>query len=46
LLADRLVMLGARRPEERQALGRTLRDRVAAEHSVESWASAVVEAAT
>ena len=46
LLADRLLMLGARKPEERQALGRTLRDRVAAEHSVESWAAAVVEAAT
>jgi glycosyltransferase involved in cell wall biosynthesis len=46
LLADRLLMLGARKPEERHALGRTLRERVAAEHSVESWAAAVVEAAT
>jgi glycosyltransferase involved in cell wall biosynthesis len=46
LLADRLLMLGALTPEERQALGRTLRDRVAARHSVESWAAAVVEAAT
>jgi glycosyltransferase involved in cell wall biosynthesis len=46
LLADRLLMLGARTPEERQALGRSLRERVAAEHSVETWARAIVEAAT
>jgi glycosyltransferase involved in cell wall biosynthesis len=46
LLADRLLMLGARPPDERHALGRTLRERVAAQHSVETWASAVVEAAT
>ena len=44
-LADSLLAFGARPAEERQALGRTLRDRVAAEHSVESWARAVVEAA-
>ena len=46
LLADRLLMLGARKPDERRALGRTLRDRVTAEHSVETWARAVVDAAT
>jgi glycosyltransferase involved in cell wall biosynthesis len=46
LLADRLLMLDARTPGERRALGRGLRDRVAAHHSVESWATAVVEAAT
>ena len=46
LLADRLLMLDARTPAERRALGRTLRERVAAHHSVESWATAVVEAAT
>jgi glycosyltransferase involved in cell wall biosynthesis len=46
LLADRLLMLGARTPGERRALGRSLRERVAAEHSVETWAAAVVDAAT
>jgi glycosyltransferase involved in cell wall biosynthesis len=45
-LADRLLAFGARSAEERRVLGRTLRDRVAAEHSVDSWAGAVVEAAT
>jgi glycosyltransferase involved in cell wall biosynthesis len=45
-LADRLVALGARSEDERRALGRTLRERVAADHSVESWADSVVEAAT
>jgi glycosyltransferase involved in cell wall biosynthesis len=44
-LADRLVALGRRSPEERRALGEQLRERVAASHSVESWAAAVVEAA-
>ena len=34
-LADSLLALGARPAEERAGLGRTLRDRVAAEHSVE-----------
>jgi glycosyltransferase involved in cell wall biosynthesis len=45
-LADRLVALGRRSPEERLLLGRQLRERVAASHSVESWADAVLEAAT
>jgi hypothetical protein len=44
-LADRLVALDAQPPERRLELGRTLRERVAASHSVESWAAAVVEAA-
>lgn len=44
-LADRLLALGRRSPEERRLLGQTLRARVAASHSVESWADAVLEAA-
>ena len=44
-LADRLLALGRRTPEDRRALGAALRERVAAEHSVESWAAAVIEAA-
>ena len=43
-LADRLVALAAR--DDRRELGRALRARVAAAHSVEHWADAVVEAAT
>ena len=43
-LAARLVALAAR--DDRHELGRVLRERVAAEHSVEHWADAVVEAAT
>jgi glycosyltransferase involved in cell wall biosynthesis len=45
-LADRLLALGAEPPERRRELGRTLREHVAASHSVDSWAAAVVEAAT
>jgi glycosyltransferase involved in cell wall biosynthesis len=45
-LADRLLALGAQRAEQRRELGRTLRERVAASHSVESWAAAVIEAST
>ena len=45
-LAERLIAFGAQPPERRTELGRTLRERVAASHSVESWAAAVVEAAT
>jgi glycosyltransferase involved in cell wall biosynthesis len=44
-LADRLLELGRRSPEERRALGERLRERVASAHSVESWARAVLEAA-
>jgi glycosyltransferase involved in cell wall biosynthesis len=44
-LADRLLALGRRPPEERHLLGETLRERVAASHSVGSWADAVLEAA-
>jgi glycosyltransferase involved in cell wall biosynthesis len=45
-LADRLLALGAEPPERRRELGCTLREHVAASHSVDSWAAAVVEAAT
>jgi len=45
-LAERLLALGAEPPDRRDELGRVLRERVAASHSVESWADAVVEAAT
>jgi glycosyltransferase involved in cell wall biosynthesis len=44
-LADRLLALGARPPGERHRLGESLRAKVEAEHSVGSWADAVVEAA-
>lgn len=45
-LADCLVALARRPPEERRRLGETLRGRVAESHSVGSWADAVLEAAT
>jgi glycosyltransferase involved in cell wall biosynthesis len=45
-LADRLLEFAARPPEDRRALGEELRERVAAAHSVESWAAAVLEAAS
>jgi hypothetical protein len=44
-LADRLAGLARRAPEERRGLGHELREKVAASHSVGSWADAVVEAA-
>jgi glycosyltransferase involved in cell wall biosynthesis len=44
-LADRLLALGAESPDQRLEVGRSLRARVAASHSVESWADGVVEAA-
>ena len=44
-LADRIRTLAALDASERAALGRTLRERVAQHHSVESWARHVVEAA-
>jgi glycosyltransferase involved in cell wall biosynthesis len=44
-LADRLAGLARLSTDERQALGAKLRERVAASHSVHSWAAAVVEAA-
>jgi glycosyltransferase involved in cell wall biosynthesis len=44
-LADRLARLANLPTEQRRELGRTLRERVAASHSVGSWADAVVEAA-
>jgi glycosyltransferase involved in cell wall biosynthesis len=44
-LADRMLALGRRSPEERHRLGEALRRQVAASHSVGSWADAVLEAA-
>jgi glycosyltransferase involved in cell wall biosynthesis len=44
-LADRLAELAALAPEERSGLGRVLRERVVAGHSVESWADGIIEAA-
>jgi glycosyltransferase involved in cell wall biosynthesis len=43
-LADRLRWLAALPAVERAAIGRTLRERVVARHSVESWADGVLEA--
>lgn len=37
-LADRLASLAALGPDERAAIGRELRERVARDHSVEAWA--------
>jgi glycosyltransferase involved in cell wall biosynthesis len=45
-LADRLLAFGRRSADERRALGARLRERVAASHSVESWAAAVLESVT
>jgi glycosyltransferase involved in cell wall biosynthesis len=44
-LADRLASLAGRPADDRRRLGQQLRERVAASHSVDSWADAVVEAA-
>ncbi len=44
-LADRLAAFARLDPEERRRLGEELRGRVAAGHSVTSWAAGVVEAA-
>jgi glycosyltransferase involved in cell wall biosynthesis len=42
-LADRLRALAALSAEERATIGRTLRDRAVASHSVDSWATGVLE---
>jgi glycosyltransferase involved in cell wall biosynthesis len=42
-LAERLRALAALAPEERAAIGLTLRERVLERHSVESWARAVAQ---
>jgi glycosyltransferase involved in cell wall biosynthesis len=44
-LADRIVELAQMAPEQRAELGRELRGRVQADHSVEHWAEAVLAAA-
>jgi glycosyltransferase involved in cell wall biosynthesis len=44
-LADRLAAFASRPPDERAAVGRALRARVAREHSVEHWADSVIAAA-
>src|SRR5207249_4178186 len=44
-LADRLRWLAALSVEERAEIGRTLRQRVAKHHSVETWADGILEAA-
>jgi glycosyltransferase involved in cell wall biosynthesis len=44
-LAERIRTLRALDASARDALGRTLRERVAKAHSVESWAERVLEAA-
>jgi glycosyltransferase involved in cell wall biosynthesis len=44
-LADRVRALAAAPPEQRAAIGRTLRDRVDERHSVDSWADRILEVA-
>ncbi len=44
-LAARLHDLAALRPQQRAELGRALRERVAARHSVEAWADRILEVA-
>jgi glycosyltransferase involved in cell wall biosynthesis len=44
-LADRIAALAALTPDERAGVGRQLRERVEAEHSVESWARGILDAA-
>jgi glycosyltransferase involved in cell wall biosynthesis len=44
-LADRIRTLSQMTRNDRSALGHTLRDRVAAGHSVESWAGGILDAA-
>jgi glycosyltransferase involved in cell wall biosynthesis len=44
-LAERIRGLAALTPDERAALGRGLRERVAESHSVESWARGILDAA-
>jgi glycosyltransferase involved in cell wall biosynthesis len=43
--ADRLETLAALTDEERYAIGKTLRERVRAQHSVETWADAILRLA-
>jgi glycosyltransferase involved in cell wall biosynthesis len=43
--ADRIVALAALSDEERHAIGETLRERVRTQHSVETWADAILRLA-
>ena len=45
-LADRIRALAQLAPDERASLGKRLRERVAAGHSVESWARGILDAAS
>ncbi len=45
-LVDRLRWLAGLGAAERDELGRTLRERVASRHSVDTWADGIIEAAT
>ena len=44
-LADRIQEVGDMSPTARAAVGRRLRERVAAGHSVKSWARGILDAA-
>ena len=44
-LAERLRWFAALSPDERAEIGRTLRERVAKSHSVETWADGILKAA-
>jgi glycosyltransferase involved in cell wall biosynthesis len=45
-LVDRLRWLAGLGAAERRELGRTLRERVARRHSVDTWADGIIQAAT
>ena len=44
-LADRIRALAAKSTDEKAALGKRLRERVAAGHSVQSWARSILDSA-
>ncbi len=44
-LADRIRALAEKSTDEKAALGKRLRERVAAGHSVQSWARGILDAA-
>jgi len=45
MFADRIAALAALTDEERHAIGETLRERVRTQHSVETWADAILKVA-